>query len=113
MPDAFHCFLLMIPDSIDWHKLELSLPRLESDGLRFVTVKSGYLHGRGDILLFVPPHVESLSKVPTVILMHGIYGSSWGWAMKGAAHLTAARLISSGEIPPMTCVPKFVQRVTE
>jgi enterochelin esterase-like enzyme len=91
----------MIPDSIDWHKLEVSLPRLESDGLRFVTVKSGNLHGRGDVLLFVPPHVESLSKVPTVVLMHGIYGSSWGWAMKGAAHLTAARLIRSGEIPPM------------
>lgn len=86
---------------LDWHKLELSDPRFERDGLRFVTIKSANLGGRGDVVLFVPAEVKSSSEVPIVILLHGVYGSSWGWAMKGAAHLTAARLIAAGDIPPM------------
>ena len=90
----------MIQHSIDWPKLEISDPRWERDGLRFVTVKTSHLRGRGDIVLFVPP-LSGRQKVPIVTLLHGIYGSSWGWAMKGAAHLTAARMIAADEIPPM------------
>lgn len=90
----------MIEPSIDWPKLEVSDPRWERDGLRFVTVKTANLHGRGDIVLFVP-EVQGLQKVPVAVLLHGVYGSSWGWAMKGAAHLTAVGLIAAGEIPPM------------
>jgi putative tributyrin esterase len=91
----------MIIPAVDWPKLEISSPRLESDGLRFVTAKSGNLRGRGDIVLYVPTHIAEMSEVPIVTLLHGVYGSSWSWAMKGAAHLTAARLIRSGKIPPM------------
>ena len=90
----------MIPHSIDWPKLEISDPRWEREGLRFLTVKTAHLHGRGDIVLHVP-EISGRQKVPIAILLHGIYGSSWGWAMKGAAHLTAARMIAAGEIPPM------------
>jgi S-formylglutathione hydrolase FrmB len=86
---------------LDWHKLELSDPRLERDGLRFAAIKSANLGGRGDVLLFVPEQLRKASPVPMAILLHGVYGSSWGWAMKGGAHLTAARLMSAGEIPPM------------
>ena len=91
----------MMAPLIDWPKLELSDPLLEWGGLRFVTVKSGHLHGRGDLLLYVPEAVARLSRVPAVILLHGVYGSAWSWALKGAVHLTAARLIAAGEIPPM------------
>ena len=40
-------------------------------------------------------------KQALVILLHGVYGSHWSWASKGGAHRIAARLIASGEIPPM------------
>ena len=90
----------MIQHSIDWPKLEISDPRWERDGLRFLTVKTAHLQGRGDIVLFVP-QLCGMKQVPIAILLHGIYGSSWAWAMKGAAHLTAARMITTGEVPPM------------
>jgi putative tributyrin esterase len=80
---------------------ELSDPRFPLDGLRFATVKSDALRGRADVTLFVPPEVVGARDVPVVILLHGVYGSHWGWALKGGAHRTAARMISAGEIPPL------------
>ncbi len=34
------------------------------------------------------------------MLLHGVYGSAWVWAMKGGVHITARDLISSGQIKP-------------
>jgi len=81
--------------------LEVSDPALAPPGLRFVTVKSAALGQRADLLLYEPPQAASLQDVPLVLLLHGVYGSHWAWAFKGAAHLTAQRLIDAGEIPPM------------
>jgi S-formylglutathione hydrolase FrmB len=81
--------------------IEISEPRFEAEGLRWVTVKSRALKGRADLTLFVPRQAASARSVPLVILLHGVYGSHWAWALKGGAHRTAARLIESGEIPPM------------
>jgi enterochelin esterase-like enzyme len=36
-----------------------------------------------------------------VVLLHGVYGSAWSWPLQGGAHLTAARLVEAGEIPPL------------
>jgi putative tributyrin esterase len=76
---------------------EISEPRFESAGLRHVTVKSASLKGRGDITLWVP---SGVTPVGMVLLLHGVYGSHWAWALKGGAHRTADRLVASGEIPP-------------
>ncbi len=81
--------------------VELSDPRFEHEGLRTVTVRSPSLAGRADLTVWVPPEVAGLRNVPLVILLHGVYGSHWGWALQGGAHRTAARLIRSGDIPPM------------
>lgn len=81
--------------------IEISEPRFEIDGLRFVTVKSPALGQRADLTLFVPPQAAGLRDVPVVILLHGIYGSHWAWALKGGAHRTAARMIAAGELPPL------------
>lgn len=80
---------------------EVSDPRFEADGLRFLTITTPNLRGRGDITLYVPPATRSETNVPLVILLHGVYGSHWGWAFCGGAHRTAARKIDTGEIPPM------------
>ncbi len=79
---------------------EISDPLFESNQLRFITVKSQNLKGRGDICVFVPD-VPEVNDLPIAILLHGVYGSSWAWALKGGAHHTAQRLMTNGEIRPM------------
>lgn len=82
-------------------KIELSDPQYEPQQLRFLTFNSPALGGRGDVSLFIPPNSSGLKNLPLVLLLHGVYCSHWAWAMKGGAHLTAASMIASGEIPPM------------
>lgn len=79
---------------------EISNPGFESNNLRFITVKTPNLRGRGDICLFVPP-VENVRDIPLVILLHGVYGSAWVWSQKAGVHLTAWEMIQKGEIGPM------------
>jgi len=79
---------------------EISDPAFESNNLRFITVKSKHLKGRGDICVFVPP-VENLANVPLVILLHGVYGSAWAWSQKGGVHRTAWELMQKGALQPM------------
>lgn len=83
---------------------ELSYPENEFDHLRFITVKSKALGRRADITVFVPPQVVNLAAIDVVILLHGVYGSHWAWAMNGAVHKTAHRLISEGQMRPMMLV---------
>ena len=78
--------------------IEVSNPQFERDGLRFITVKSTQLKGRGDICVFLPRDSHEEQNLPLIILLHGIYGSHWVWAMKGAAHLTTQRLIDEAKI---------------
>jgi S-formylglutathione hydrolase FrmB len=81
--------------------IEISDPRFEAEGLRWVTVKSRALGHRADLTLNVPRLAAPKQDVPVVILLHGVYGSHWAWALKGGAHRTAANLIGKGEIPAM------------
>lgn len=81
--------------------IKVSDSRFERDGLRYVTVKSPALKQRGDIVLFVPEGATEGADLPLVTLLHGVYCSCWSWAYFAGAHLTAARLIKEGEIPPM------------
>lgn len=84
-----------------YRNIELSDPRFERDSLRLLTFGSPALKGRGDVTLFVPPQVETLHDVPLVILLHGVYGSHWSWALSGGAHLTTQQLIEQKRIRPM------------
>src|SRR5687768_5078054 len=81
--------------------IEIADPRFLYEGLVPVTFKSPSMHARVDTTLFVPKGLDGEENVPLVILLHGVYGSHWAWALKGGAHRTAARLISEGAIPPM------------
>ena len=71
--------------------IEISDPRFEKDGLRQVTLKSAVLNQRADITLYVPKNISDAKSTPIVILLHGVYGSHWAWAMKGGAHHTAQK----------------------
>jgi enterochelin esterase-like enzyme len=82
--------------------IEISNPRFENDFLRYITVKSENLKGRGDICVFSPPGNEELKSCPLVILLHGVYGSSWSWALSGGVHLSTLDLIRKKLITPVT-----------
>lgn len=81
--------------------LEISDSRFESDNLRFMTVKTPNLQGRGDICVFVPPDISGDQPLPVVTLLHGVYGSAWNWAYNTGVHLQANEMIRRGELPPM------------
>ncbi|WP_194767248.1 alpha/beta hydrolase [Tamlana sp. I1] len=79
---------------------EISDPKFESDHLRFITVKTPNLKGRGDICLFVPD-VELTANTPLLILLHGVYGSAWIWSQKAGVHRTAQKMMQAKTIKPM------------
>lgn len=81
--------------------LEISDGRFECNNLRFMTVKSANLRGRGDICIFTPPGVAAEEVLPVVLLLHGVYGSAWAWTHNAGVHLQAMNLIVSGTIPRM------------
>jgi enterochelin esterase-like enzyme len=86
----------------NFRTLEISNPRFENDFLRYITVKSANLKGRGDICVFAPPGIEDMASCPLVILLHGVYGSSWSWALSGGVHISVLEMIRSKIIPPVT-----------
>jgi len=81
--------------------IEYSDPALTEPGFTFVTVFSRALGHRADITFYAPPDSEDAADLPIVLLLHGVYGSHWAWAFKGAAHSTLAELVASGAVPPM------------
>lgn len=80
---------------------ESSDPGIDFSGLRFFTVKSPALGCRADVTVWVPDEAMGVENLPVVILLHGVYGSHWAWALKGGAHLVARTLIAAGEIRPL------------
>ena len=85
----------------EFRTTEVSNQKYETDNLRFITVKSKNLKGRGDICVFVPPGIEKVENCPLVILLHGVYGSAWSWTLSGGVHIHVLQMIKSRLIPPM------------
>ncbi len=83
---------------------EISYPENEFDHLRWITVKSNALQRRVDITVYVPPKINTDVSLDVVILLHGVFGSHWAWAMNGGVHKTADRLVEQGKIRPMVLV---------
>lgn len=81
--------------------IQISDSRFESGNLRFITIKTPNLKGRGDICIYVPPNIPDDQTLAVVILLHGVYGSAWNWAYNTGIHLTANEMINRGELPPM------------
>ncbi len=71
-------------------------------GLHFLSFRSPALGGRrGDVTLYIPPGVRPSA---VAVLLHGVYDTHWAWALKGAAHRTADRLIGEGAIAPIALI---------
>jgi len=83
-----------------FRSIEVSSSKYECGGLKYITVKSKALKGRGDISLYIPPSATA-ENTPVVILLHGVYGSHWAWSMNGGAHIALEKLIEAGKVRPM------------
>lgn len=65
-----------------------------------MTVKTPHLRGRGDICLFVPEEAQDHDDLPIYLLLHGVYGSAWAWALKGGAHRSFLALLQASLVKP-------------
>ncbi|MES2795634.1 MAG: alpha/beta hydrolase-fold protein [Bacteroidota bacterium] len=70
--------------------------------LEFITVKSNALKKRADITLFKPEDCYNFAGI--VILLHGVYGSHWAWALKGNVYTTTQKLMDQKQIKPTLLV---------
>lgn len=85
--------------------IEISNPAFAPENLKYVTVKSSHLKGRGDCTFFIPPQIKRITaNVPVVILLHGVYGSHWAWTYNINVHKIALTLIEKKKIAPMVLV---------
>ena len=78
--------------------------RFSMSGLRFSVVKSEALGRRVDSTIFVPKQCKDLSSVPVIVLLHGVYGSHWSWALNAGAHVTLQKMIDEAVIAPFVLV---------
>lgn len=77
-------------------------PALPGNGhLRFLNFHSEALGGRGDLVLFAPPRFETLTRVPLLVLLHGVYGCQWNWWLNGGIDRTALAMLHEGSLIPM------------
>ena len=83
---------------------EQSEPALTPRGFSFVTVKSASLGQRADLTVYTPSVAPGARALPMLVLLHGVYGSHWAWAFKGAVHLTLERMVRAGSALPMALV---------
>lgn len=70
------------------------------------TIHSAFLHGDEPMLIYLPPGYQEATKqrYPVAYLLHGAPGRFSDWNGPGGASVTAERLITSGNIPPMILV---------
>lgn len=85
---------------------QLSSPIPGNENLRFLNFHSEALGSRGDVVLFSPPGIESLPRVPLLLLLHGVYGCQWNWWLNGELNNTALEMLRREEtVPLMIAMP--------
>jgi len=84
--------------------IEISDPKFETDGLRYLTVKSAALKGRVDVSVYIPGQAKNQENLPVIVLLHGVYGSHWAWTLKGGIHRTLAKMVAAQEVQPFILV---------
>ena len=80
---------------------QLSQPIPGNESLRFLNFRGEALGSRGDVVLFSPPGLESIKRVPLLLLLHGVYGCQWNWWLNGDIHNTAMEMLRTGASAPM------------
>lgn len=85
---------------------QLSRPIPRNESLRFLDFRGEALGCRGDAVLFSPPGMETLDRVPLLLLLHGVYGCQWNWWLNGEIDAIATKMLRDGTtIPMMIAMP--------
>lgn len=84
--------------------IEISDPNIESQGIRYLTVKSPSLSSRADVSVYIPEQLQEVESAPVIVLLHGVYGSHWAWSMKGNAHGVLQKMINNKDLKPFILV---------
>ena len=80
---------------------QLSSPLPGSENIRFLNFRSDALEHRGDVVLLTPPELGAATRLPILILLHGVYGCQWNWWLNGDIANTANRMLRDGSMTPM------------
>jgi putative tributyrin esterase len=80
---------------------QLSRPIPGNENLRFLNFRGEALGSRGDVLLFSPSGIESLQRVPLLLLLHGVYGCQWNWWLNADLNTTAMDMLANETTVPM------------
>jgi putative tributyrin esterase len=72
-----------------------------NESLRFLNFRGEALGSRGDVLVFFPPEMESLDRLPLLLLLHGVYGCQWNWWLSGDINSIATEMLRNGTTVPM------------
>src|SRR5271169_5531234 len=78
-----------------------SRPIPGNESLRFLNFRGEVLGSRGDVLLFSPKAIESLPRVPLLLLLHGVYGCQWNWWLNAGLDTIAMEMLRHGTTSPM------------
>jgi len=91
---------------VQFPNAQLSRPIPGNESLRFLNFRGHALGCRGDVLLFSPPGIEKLDRIPLLLLLHGVYGCQWNWWLNGAIDVVAMEMLQEGAtIPMMIAMP--------
>lgn len=82
--------------------IEISNPEFKKNDLRFLTVKSKNLLGRGDVI--VSEAEKRQEDIPVIIFLHGVYGSAWSWPLQSGVHIQVRDMVRKKIIPPVMLV---------
>ena len=77
---------------------QLSRPIPGNESLRFLNFRGEALGSRGDVLVFSPPAIESLHRVPLLLLLHGVYGCQWNWWLNADLNTIAMEMLRDGSM---------------
>ena len=95
-----------MPKKNQFPNAQLSRPIPGNESLHFLNFRGEALGGRGDVLLLSPPEIESLDRVPLLLLLHGVYGCQWNWWLNGNIDVVAKDMLRNGTtIPMMIAMP--------
>jgi putative tributyrin esterase len=91
---------------IKFPNAQLSRPIPGNETLRFLNFRGDALGSRGDVLIFTPPGIDASSKLPLLLLLHGVYGCEWNWWLNGEIDTIATEMLRNGTtIPMMIAMP--------
>lgn len=80
---------------------QLSRPIPGNESLRFLNFRGQALAYRGDVVLFSPPRMETMNRVPLLLLLHGVYGCQWNWWLNGDINKIVMEMLYDGTTMPM------------